>query len=57
MLCQQTLDPDPGSGNRIRNKKKRWIRIRIWIRIKSMRIRNPANSAKIYSELCFCLPR
>ncbi len=28
-LGHQTLDPDPGSGIRIRNKEKCWIRIRI----------------------------
>jgi hypothetical protein len=40
ILGHQTLDPDPesGSGIRIRNLIKCWIRIRI----KSMRIRNPA---------------
>ncbi len=36
----QNLDPESGSGIRIRNLKKCWIWIRI--RIKSMRIRNPA---------------
>ncbi len=36
ILGHQTLDPDPGSGIRIRNYKK------CWIRIQSMRIRTLA---------------
>jgi hypothetical protein len=56
----QTLDPDPGSGIwirnpesgsgiRISNKIKYWIRIRI--RIKSMRIRNPGSRIRIRQAL------
>ncbi len=45
----RSSNPGSGSGIRIRNQKKCWIRIRI----KSMRIRNPASSSNIdYTSLC-----
>jgi hypothetical protein len=43
ILGHQTPDPGSGSGIRICNLKKCWIRIRIRISIKSMRIRNPVS--------------